>query len=340
MRLRRGGRAATAGAGLVAALVVASCGSGSNGASTSAGTATTAAPTGRPPAGPFAVGMLVRPFIDTSRPTAAQGGAPAKPSRTLVTTMLYPALGPPGPAARPNAPPDTAAGPFPLVVFAPGSGGAPADFGALLGSWAEAGYVVAAPEFPLTGAHAPGGAVVADYVNQPGDVRFVIDQMVRAPPVELAGLVDSGRVGLAGHSLGGVTTMGVAFNTCCLDPRVRAVIVMAGSPLPFPGGTYFGRVASPPALFIQGSADERVVPDTSVLAYNRARPPKALVMIVGGTHSSPYQGDQLTRQVDLVARMSIDFLDRYLEGRPAGAAQLRQAVVSSGGLATLRETGL
>jgi fermentation-respiration switch protein FrsA (DUF1100 family) len=115
---------------------------------------------------------------------------------------------------------------------------------------------------------------------------------------------------------------------------------MAGSPLPFAGGTYFGRVASPPALFIQGSADQRVVPDTSVLAYNRARPPKALVMILGGTHSSPYQGDQLTPQVDLVARTSVDFLDRYLQGRPVSAAQLRQAVATSGGLATLRESGL
>jgi fermentation-respiration switch protein FrsA (DUF1100 family) len=327
-----------AGAGLVAALAVVSCGSGSNGSSTS--TASTVAPTRRPPAGPFAVGTVVRTLVDTSRLTAAQGGTPGKPSRTLVTTMLYPALGQPGPVARPNAPPDTAAGPFPLVVFAPGSGGAPAEFGALLGSWAEAGYVVVAPEFPLTGAHAPGGSVVADYVNQPGDVRFVIDQMLRAPPVELAGLVDAGRVGLAGYSLGGVTAMGVAFNTCCLDPRVKAVVVMAGSPLPFAGGVYFGRVASPPALFVQGSADRTVVPDTSVLMYDRARPPKALATIVGGTHTSPYQGDQLTPQVDLVARVSVDFLDRYLEGRAAATTQLRQAVASSSGLATLRESGL
>jgi fermentation-respiration switch protein FrsA (DUF1100 family) len=282
----------------------------------------------------------MRTFVDASRPTAAQGGAPAKPSRTLVTTILYPAVGQPAPGARPNAPPDTAAGPFPLVVFSPGSGGAPAEHGALLGAWAAAGYVVAAPEFPLTGTHAPGGAVVADYINQPGDVRFVIDQMLRAPPAELAGLVDAGRVGLAGYSLGGVTTLAVGFNTCCLDPRVKAVIVMAGSPLPFSGGTYFGRVASPPALFIQGSADQTVVPETSVLSYNRARPPKALVTIVGGTHSSPYQGDQLTPQVDLVARVSVEFLDRYLEGLPDGIAQLRQAVASSAGLATLRETGL
>src|SRR5205807_9144671 len=193
--------------------------------------------------------------------------------------ILYPAVGEPGPAPRPSAPPVTGVGPFPLVLFAPGSGGAPAEFRALLGSWAEAGYVVAAPEFPLTGAHAPGGSVVADYVNQPGDVSFVIDRLLRAPPVELTGLVDGGRVGLAGHSLGGVTAMGVAFNSCCLDPRVKAVVVMAGSPLPFAGGMYFGRVVSPPVLFIQGSADQRVVPDSSVMADNRARPPKSQVSV-------------------------------------------------------------
>ncbi len=258
-----------------------------------------------------------------------------------MTTILYPAVGVPGGTARPNAPPDTAAGPFPLVVFAPGSGGAPAQFGALLDSWAAAGYVVAAPEFPLTGAHAPGGPVVADYVNQPGDVHFLIDQMLHTPPAEVAGLIDAGRVGLAGHSLGGITTLAVGFNSCCLDPRVKAVIVMSGSsPLPFSGGTYFGRAASPPVLFVQGSADETVVPNTSVLTYNRVRPPKALVTISRGTHSSPYQGDQLTPQVGLVAQVSVDFLDRYLEGRPVAATRLQQAVASSNGLATLRESGL
>ncbi len=278
--------------------------------------------------------------MDTSRPTAAQGGAPARPSRTLVTTILYPALGPVAPVAQPNAPPDTAAGPFPLVVFAHGSSADPADFSALLASWVSAGYVVAAPEFPLTGAHAPVNSQISDYLNQPRDVSFVIDQMTRSPPSSLAGLVDARRIGAAGHSLGGVTTMALAFNGCCLDPRVKAVVVMEGVPLPFSGGTYFGGVASPPVLFLQGSADQTVVPATSVSLFNQARPPKALVTIVGGTHSGPYQGDKLTPEVDLVARVPVDFLDRYLEGRPAADTQLRQAVASSGGLATLRESGL
>jgi predicted dienelactone hydrolase len=159
-----------------------------------------------------------------------------------------------------------------MVVFAHGTDGEPADFGALFTSWAAAGYVVVAPEFPLTGEHVAGGSVDADYVNQPADVRFLIDQMLHAPPAPLAGLIDAGRIAVAGHSLGGVTTVGLAFNTCCLDPRVKAVIVMAGEPSPYPGGMYFGGVHSPPALFISGSADETVPHQASVGMYDRARP--------------------------------------------------------------------
>jgi fermentation-respiration switch protein FrsA (DUF1100 family) len=281
-------------------------------------------------------------LVDASRPTAAQGGAPAKPTRTLVTTILYPAVGQasPTPAPQPNAPPDTAAGRFPLIVFAHGSSASPADFRALLGSWAAAGYVVAAPEFPLTGTHAPSNSQISDYVNQPGDVSFVLDQMLRAPPPSLAGLVDPGRIGLAGHSIGGATVLGLTFNSCCHDSRVKAVVAMEGVPLPFSGGAYFGSVVSPPALFFQGSADTYVVPSTGVSLYNRARPPKALVTIVGGTHSGPFQGDQLTPQVNLVQEVSVDFWDRYLRGQPEGTTSLRQAVAASNGLTTLTESGL
>ena len=338
----RARRAVIVGAALVGAVALASCGSGSKAASPSASTAPTVAPAARPPAGPFAVGTVTRTLVDNSRPTAAQGGAPAKPNRTIVTTILYPAVGQASstPAPQPNVPPDTAAGPFPLIVFAHGSSASPALFRALLGSWAAAGYVVAAPEFPLTGAHAPSNSQISDYVSQPGDVSFVLDQMLRAPPPSLAGLVDPGRIGLAGHSIGGTTVMGLSFNSCCHDSRVKAVVVMEGVALPLPGGTYFRSVASPPALFFQGSADQTVVPATGVSLYNQARPPKALVSIVGGTHSAPFQGDQLTPQVNLVQQVSVDFWDRYLRGHPEGTTNLRQTVAASNGAAALTESGL
>ena len=126
---------------------------------------------------------------------------------------------------------DKAAGRFPLLVYAHGSGGSKAETAALFASWAEAGYVVAAPEFPLMNSHTPGGSDISDYTNQPRRcVSFVIDQMLRAPPSGLTRMVDAARIGVSGFSLGGVTAVGVAFNSCCLDHRMKAAVIMATWP--------------------------------------------------------------------------------------------------------------
>jgi len=54
----------------------------------------------------------------------------------------------------------------------------PADYAPLLRAIASAGYVVAAPIFPLTNTHALGGPNEADLVNQPRDVSFVITKLL------------------------------------------------------------------------------------------------------------------------------------------------------------------
>ena len=59
-------------------------------------------------------------FVDTSRSTPAWNGMPGKPSRTLVTTIWYPARG--------SGSVTTAGdGAYPLIVFAHGLGGSPWD---------------------------------------------------------------------------------------------------------------------------------------------------------------------------------------------------------------------
>src|SRR5207245_982575 len=76
--------------------------------------------------------------------------------RTLVTYVRYPALGAPTATDVADAPPASAAGPFPLVVFAHGFAVTPAIYSNLLQSWARAGYVVAAPVPRAATEHAPG----------------------------------------------------------------------------------------------------------------------------------------------------------------------------------------
>src|SRR5207253_210206 len=69
-------------------------------------------------------------------------------------------------------------GRHPLIVFAHGFALTPATYHHLLDAWAQAGYVVAAPVFPLTTANAPGGPDEADIVNQPRDMSFVITKLL------------------------------------------------------------------------------------------------------------------------------------------------------------------
>ena len=73
----------------------------------------------------------------------------------------------------------------------------------------------------------------------------------------LAGLINVNSIGVVGHSLGAITTLGVADNSCCQDSRISAAVTIAGLELPVPGGTYFvGNDA--PLLLIHGTADQTI----------------------------------------------------------------------------------
>jgi hypothetical protein len=71
----------------------------------------------------YAVGSRIETFVDESRPTRAHASLAAEPARTLRTLILYPATGAAGGAVVEGATAATGDGPFPLIVFAHGSGG-------------------------------------------------------------------------------------------------------------------------------------------------------------------------------------------------------------------------
>ncbi len=265
---------------------------------------------GPKPAPTFEVLTRTEQFVDPSRPTAAAGDQPGRPDRTLETKVWYPAI----------------AGPFPLVVFAHGNTVAdPEYYRVLLRSWAEAGFVVAAPIFPLSSTRLPGGA--ADLVNQPADVSFVISEMLRLtvdPAGPYAGRIQGDRIAVAGHSLGAMTTLGVAFHSCCLDNRVRAGIVLAGRERPFPTGTFFPGTRTP-ILIVHGDADPLLPLEGARQIYDDALGPRFLLTVLGGDHDSPYVGvnGQVRPGTRLVMTATLDFLDHYLRGRPDGLDRLR-----------------
>src|SRR6266581_226548 len=181
--------------------ILAACGAGGTGtrarpttsSSVPLPTTTTAPPAVS--AGTFGVGQRTDMYVDASRPTPANGNAPGASTRTMATTVLYPAAGPPGTAPTPNAPPAAAGRPYPLLVFAHGFDATPALYASLLSRWASAGYVVVAPAIPLLNADAPGGVSHADYgVPNITDLDFALNEALRrsaTPGDPIAGLVDA-----------------------------------------------------------------------------------------------------------------------------------------------------
>ena len=289
-------------------------------------------PTG--PSGPFAVGIRAITFVDTSRTVRFPGQKKPVP-RTLVTVIRYPAEGPASGADRPGAAPARAAGPFPLVIFGHGFAVTPVPYARLLRAWAAAGYVVAAPVFPLGSAHAPGGPNESDIVNQPRDMSFVISQMLALNAKRyglFSHLVDPRAIAVSGQSDGGETALASAYNRHFIDRRVRAAVILSGAEIPGVGGFDFP-APSPPLLATQGTADTINPPGFTYEFFGLAPPPKFLLMLLGASHLPPYTTQE--PQLGIVERVSIDFLDHYLK-RARGALNAMTTAANVRGLAALQ----
>jgi dienelactone hydrolase len=284
-----------------------------------------------PPRPPFAVGERIVTLVDTSR-VVRYPGRPPEP-RTLVTLVRYPAVGPPRRTDARDARPERAAGPFPLIVFGHGFAVTPAPYAALLQAWARAGYVVAAPIFPLENANAPGGPDESDLVNEPTDISFVISRVLAAaaPGGPLAGLVDPARIALAGQSDGGEAALAAAYSRRWADPRVRAAVILSGAEMSGVGGYRFAP-GSPALLAVQGTADTSNEPRYTYAYFRAARRPKYLLRLIGAQHLPPYTRQQ--PQLGLVERLSAAFLDEYLGLAPV-APQGLAALAAVPGVAAL-----
>jgi dienelactone hydrolase len=307
---------------VVAAL--AACGGSSGGSSaapsataSSAG-ATSTAPastttTTTAPAAPRHLTVSRRDIVveDTSRPTAADPGRglEEKPSRTLPLMILAP----------------DGAGPFPLVVFSHGVTGTGPAYQPFLEPIAAAGYVIIAPTYPLSSG--PDGTI-PDYVNQPGDVFFALDSvlaMADDPTDPLHGKLDPDHIALAGHSLGAMTTVGAALNSCCAQARVDAAILLAGIQVDFPNGDFTHRTPVP-LLLAHGTADTTLPVDGSDKLYEAATGPTAFLKFPGGSHSGILGGEDAT----VLQQTVVAWLDRWLRDEPDELASLPAAVEASG----------
>ena len=270
-----------------------------------------------PPGPPFPVAERVITLVDPSRTVTYPGQAPRP--RTLVTIIRYP----------------LARGSFPLIVFGHGFAVTPGIYAHLLDAWAHAGYVVAAPVFPLGNADAPGGPNESDLVNQPRDMSFVITRLValsRGRSGFLAGRLDPDRIAVSGQSDGGDTALTAAYDSAFRDPRIRAAAILSGQEIPGVGGYDFP-AGSPPLLATQGLADTINLPSTTFAFFDLARPPKYLLTLPGAPHLGPYTDEE--PQLRVVQRVTIAFFDAYLKGL-RGALERMRSAANVPGISALR----
>jgi dienelactone hydrolase len=231
--------------------------------------------------------------------------------RPLPTTVWYPADGD---------------GPFPLVLFSHGLTSEPPAYRSVLSAWARAGFVVAAPAYPFTSYRAPRIDPV-DIINQPADASLVITRMLALngkPGGKLSGRIDPDRVAAAGHSAGGITTVGMFSGN--RDDRLKAGIVLSGRlglPVPFSG-------EPAPILFVHGKLDKTVRFAEGLSAFDAVPWPKAMMSVTRGGHVA------ITKDFPPVLDTTTDFLRYALYGDTAAKDRLK-ADATRGGRASFKD---
>jgi dienelactone hydrolase len=277
----------------------------------SAGPAQFVAPVGTAPTRDFAVGV---------RHLKLRRGA----ARPLPTTVWYPAAGAAGRGPSAGAAP--ADGRFPVVLFSHGLTSEPSAYADMLTRWTRAGFVVAAPAYPHT-AHGVADFDAVDVLNQPADASYVLTQVLKLNAESgdpLRGRLDPERVAAAGHSAGGITTVGLF--TSSRDERLTAGVVLAGrqlAPKPFTG-----RPAA--LLFVHGKLDRTVGYPDGLRTFQAVPWSRAMLTVTRGGHLTS------DRDFEAVVDTSTDFLRWSLYGDPAARSRIT-GDATQGGVATLTD---
>ncbi len=220
--------------------------------------------------GPYSVGRVEMDWVDASRQTPANADYAGSDERALPTLVWFP---------------EDFDGASPLVVYSHGfrSNREGGDY--LAEHLASYGYVVASANFPLSNGAAPGGSTIEDVPSQPGDVSFIIDQVLALSEDDkpFASTIDRDRIGAMGLSLGGLTTTLATFHPRWRDPRIKAAVSMAGPADVFGPGFFDNSDA--PYLAISGTEDAIVAHRTNAAPVPDRVRNGGLLEIAGGTHA-------------------------------------------------------
>jgi len=235
--------------------------------------------------GPHRVDSITFRFVDPSRDTPANRKFRGVKGRALKAQVWYPARGGFSLRARPRA--VATGGPFPLIAYSHGFHSSRSEATQMAKRFASHGIITVATDFPLSNWRPHGGTPTLDDLhNQPGDLSFLIDEMLRKssmPGNLFHGAVDAERIGAAGISMGGMTTLLASYHPTLHDPRIRAAMNIAG-PISMFGPGFFQRDI--PLLQVHGDADAIVYYDVNARpVLNRAAGKARLLTVEGASHT-------------------------------------------------------
>lgn len=182
--------------------------------------------------------------------------------------------------------PDGLQAPGPLLVYSHGFMSFHQEGLYLSRFLASHGYTVVAVDYPLTNFFAPGKPKLADVVNQPGDVSFLIDTMLErnadASDV-LHNTINPQKIAVNGVSLGGMTSTLVAFHRKVLDKRIAAAISTAGPAAMFTADFFTSNDI--PFMMIAGDGDAMVPYQTNAAPIPQKKPGSVLVTLKAASHA-------------------------------------------------------
>jgi predicted dienelactone hydrolase len=231
----------------------------------------------------------------------------------------------------------------PLVVFSHGDLGCGLQSVTFTEELARNGYVVAAPDHadaalchtaPLpkgTRASPPQQPKILDPQawdensrhDRQQDVEAVIAGLLN--DVEFQRVIDPQRIGLAGHSLGGYTVVGMAGGwQSWVDPRIRAVLALSPYVMPFRIKGTLNHVHVP-LMYQGGTLDVGITPFLKGPkgAYAMTNPPAYYVELPAATHFAWVDCGKerttasclaLVTDAHLIAEYGIAFFNRHLKG--------------------------
>jgi predicted dienelactone hydrolase len=244
----------------------------------------------------------------------------------------------------------------PVLIFSPGGGLVREIYAAQLEDLASHGFVVAALTHPYDGivsVYSDGHAIVYDPKRWPTipsflgewnlnqlewharDIRFVLDELERAnrtprPELPFAGHLDVARVGVFGHSFGGVA----AAKACQTDRRITACLDEDGlagrQPFDVDGGSWGSNQRY---MLIARAAPAGPPPDEDLVQMKMNREQaEALVVRLDRDHDAALRlpGGSLDVVLDPMPTTHMDFTDLPLLGAKTEAdAETRARVVET-----------